>query len=117
LPNFTPLGIQNGLNQYGGYLLQDNPGVGNDVYVPFIDVVGDNFFSPLDAQEIVNYINARHTSEGEGSMELPSAVPLHSGLAVSAPATAMQPIAAGDMSDLLALLALDVATQPKRRGS
>ena len=66
----------------------------------FYDVSGDDFVAPNDALAVINYINAFGSSEGEA----------RNARAMLSP----QPLSGGD---LLALHALDIASQPKRRHS
>src|SRR5205807_2049886 len=60
---------------------------------PYYDVTNDGTISPIDALSVINYLNAK----GPG------------------PAGEPADATAADTSDLLMLLTLDVASQPRRR--
>jgi hypothetical protein len=72
---------------------------------PYIDVIADNQIAPIDALTVINYINAF----GPG-LRGPGAAGEGEGAAGTAPPQADDP-----MSDLMAMLAADVALQPRRR--
>jgi len=80
-----------------GTVLPNGQVVGYGSPFGYLDVNGDDFVFPNDALEVINIINANPEGEGEAS-QVPAT--LHT-----------QPFS----SDLLALLALDIASQPKRR--
>lgn len=84
------LAVINYLNAYG-------PGPPTAVGgPPYCDVTADNVIAPDDALAIINHINALGAGDGEGVA-----------MAVAAPAITE--------AEMLNLLALDVALQPKRR--
>ena len=65
----------------------------------FLDVDGDNHVAPVDALMVINVVNAGLGGEGEGQQ----------GTGDRGQGTGQS------VDELLMLLALDVATQPKRR--
>jgi hypothetical protein len=75
---------------------------------PYLDVNADGSVAPKDALDIINHINASSDGEGESDVGnafhgVPSEVEVGRGSPDAAPA------------DLFTLLALDLASQPKRR--
>jgi hypothetical protein len=100
-----PLEVINYINAFGS---QGLPARGTCV-APFIDVNGDNFVAPDDALDVINAINAGLGGEGE-SFAKESNAPA-SGLNNLHRAAATH----DDWTDLIALLALDMAQQNARR--
>jgi hypothetical protein len=74
----------------------------------FVDVNGDKNVAPDDVLEIINYINAHANLEGESTA---------SAVTLASPVDGQQTIVNDHLlyADLLALLAFDIASQPKRR--
>jgi hypothetical protein len=91
-PNDALLVI-NFINAFGSQHVPNNGSASG----PYYDVNADGFVSPIDALAVINFINAFGSSEGEAG---------------DAPAASK---AQSPPSDLLELLALDIATQVKRR--
>jgi len=71
---------------------------------PYCDVDGDGVVAPNDALEVINHINAFGSSEGEGT-----------GVGSQESGVGNQGTGGLSEAELLALLAVDVASQPKRR--
>lgn len=68
---------------------------------PYFDVVADNYLAPIDVLAVINFINAAPDAEGEMGPTLAATPTMHRTTTIS--------------DSLLALLAADHATQPKRR--
>jgi hypothetical protein len=91
------LAIINYINAHGSGPL---PAVRGRAYgPPYFDVVPDNYVAADDVITVINYINS-HAGAGEGE---------------SPPVTQPARVKPSTMNDLLTLLAIDVASQPKRK--
>jgi hypothetical protein len=99
------LAIINRINAFGSSPIPANAVQGP----PYYDVTGDNFVAPNDILEIINYINAfRNAGEGESADgQDPNLVRAR---VIERAEVSQQPL-----NELIALLAIDVASQSKRR--
>jgi enoyl-CoA hydratase/carnithine racemase len=103
-PN-APLAAINFINAYGSSAVPANAAIGQPF--GFIDTTDDNSIAPDDVLALINAINALGASEGE-----PSGGEGEASIAAAVPSSASSPT---PLNDLIALLAVDVAWQPKRR--
>jgi hypothetical protein len=85
--------VINYINAHGSGKIPDNGTYGP----PYVDVTGDDNVVAEDVLKIINYINA-HPGQSEGEPE----------------AQPMQPVAESSMDEILLLLAIDIAGQPRR---
>jgi hypothetical protein len=108
---------------------------------PYIDTSADDFVAPNDVLDVINYINAHPDGEGEHPDSVGKSVQETAAIGHSQSVTESQvaplvgtsiaelrgPIVAGEgesapvdragFSELIELLAWDVVSQPKRRGT
>jgi hypothetical protein len=105
----------NYINAFGSFSLvkgQDpipDPTGGGDGKGLFVDVFADNFIAPSDVVAIVDFLNTQKTAGGEGE-EGDGAAPLTVSVDDGSGTTANDASA-----NLLALIAMDTASQPRRR--
>jgi len=106
------LAIINYINAFTASAVPANAAIGQPF--GFLDTsggengTGDNSIAPSDALEVINAINAGLAGEGEPT-ENQSGIP---------PAADVQPLSSSgqpSLNELIGLLAIDVASQPKRR--